>query len=93
MRHDGSRLCQRSGLAVMHAAGHSNIVFFEWFYRRAHAMAERGFEWNQKNDATRNMLSMVKQAGSHPDMLNWCEDLAKRQYLSTDFFPERCSDG
>ena len=55
--------------AVMHAAGTSNIQFFDWFYERAHPIAERGFLWDQKNDAKRNMLSMVNQKAFvfHPE--------------------------
>ena len=51
-------------------------------------MGDLCFSWNQKNDAQRNMLSMVKQAGSNPDIVKWCEDLAKRGYLSDDFSPD-----
>ena len=38
--------------AVMHAAGHSNIPFFMWFYRRAWVLRDEfGFSWNQKHNA------------------------------------------
>ena len=47
----------------------TNIQFFDWFYERAHPIAERDFLWDQKNDAKRNMLSMVNQKAFvfHPE--------------------------
>ena len=33
---------------VMHAAGHSNLTVFFWFYQRTRQLADAGFEWNQR---------------------------------------------
>ena len=72
--------------AVMHAAGAANTTFFKYFYSRASAFVNLGFDWNQKNDAGRNMRSLVNQGGSNYQISTWCEDLATRRLVSRDVF-------
>ena len=67
--------------AFMHACGHGNVWFVEWFYNRVEACRGKGFDFNHKNQDGRNALSMVKQAGSNHAVVKKIEDLAKKNII------------
>ena len=80
--------------AVMHAARGGNVQFFDWFYERAHPIAEQGFLWDQKNDAKSNMLSMVNQKAFvfHPERCSdgWSDGSLYRTYSSAIIIHDSC---
>jgi len=67
--------------AFMHAAGHGNSAFVEWFYKRVDHCKRSGFDFNHKNDEGRNVLSMLMQRNSHPGILAKMKDLAVKGHL------------
>ena len=73
--------------AVMLAAGGDNQDVFYWFYEQVRYLRDKcGFEWNQKNNDTRNMLALVRNRTDTGNVLKWCMDLATRNWMDDDVF-------
>ena len=86
----GVHLVDNKGMnAVMHAAGVSNTVFFEYFHRRAWWMMQNTqFNWNQQNTDRRNCLGLAQTCVNAQAIRSWCLDLVNQNILNASDPPD-----